>query len=65
MGDDIKDILTLSNHISDVNKKKKPKKEQEIKKKPGMSARFSINLTLTIEISNKEVLSLTGGLFPM
>jgi len=51
MGDDIKDILTLSNHISDVNKKKKPKKEQETKKKP--------------EISNKEVLSLTGGLFPM
>jgi DNA methyltransferase 1-associated protein 1 len=51
MSEDLKDILTISGFITDPQKKKKGKKEPEQKKKPDMA--------------NREVLSLTNGLFPV
>lgn len=35
MSEDLKEILNLSSHISDINKKKKAKKDPDVKKKPG------------------------------
>jgi len=61
MSEDLKDILTLSNYISDY-KKKKGKKEEGPKKKSGTN-NFLTNKHL--EIGNREILSLTGGLFPI
>ncbi len=61
MSEDLKDILTLSTYISDY-KKKKVKKDGEPKRKSGNNVFVLFTQT---EIGNREILSLTGGLFPI